>query len=297
MKMNNRGDRERKASTMSGPLAKEIEVNGVRLSYVEQGAGEPIVFVHGAFSDLRVWEPVREEVAKRYRFIAYTQRYHGVGVWKNNGQEYSTATHADDLAKFIRSFNVGPVHLVGRSAGGRIAMTAALRNPALVRTLTVHEPEAPSVLAAESAEEKAAREDQATFYSAAIEANKAGDPVRTMRLFIEGVYQLGPGGFDRLPKTTQTMLLDNARTAPLMFGSPPPPAITCDALTTFTKPTLVTHGEKTQAFFKLISESISKCVPGAQQVSFPNLIHSAPSADPIAFTAALFEFLAKRQGT
>jgi len=32
-------------------------------------------------------------------------------------------------------------------------------------------------------------------------------------------------------------------------------------------------------------------------VSFPNLIHSAPSADPVAFTAALFEFLAKRQGT
>ncbi len=80
-----------------GPLAKEIEVNRVRLSYIEQGSGEPIVFVHGAFSDLRVWEPVREEVAKRYRFIAYTQRYHGVGAWKDDGKEYSTATHADDL--------------------------------------------------------------------------------------------------------------------------------------------------------------------------------------------------------
>ncbi len=28
--------------------AKEVEVNGVRLHYVEQGSGEPIVFVHGA---------------------------------------------------------------------------------------------------------------------------------------------------------------------------------------------------------------------------------------------------------
>jgi pimeloyl-ACP methyl ester carboxylesterase len=283
-------------SATSASLAKEIEVNGVRLSYVEQGSGEPVVFVHGAFSDLRVWEPVREEVAKRYRFIAYTQRYHGVGAWKDDGKHYSTATHADDLAKFIMSLNVGPVHLVGRSSGGRVAMTAALRNPALVRTLTLHEPEAPSVLPADSAEEKAAREDQAKFYSAAIEANKAGDPVRTTRLFIEGVYQLEPGGFDRLPEATRTMVLDNARTAPLMFGAPPPPAITGDALKTFTRPTLVTHGEKTQAFFKLISESISKCVPGAQSVSFPNLIHNAPSADPVAFTAALFEFLAKRQG-
>jgi pimeloyl-ACP methyl ester carboxylesterase len=289
------GAGERKSSAMSGPLAKEIEVNGVRLPYVEQGSGESIVFVHGVFSDLRIWEPVREEVAKRYRFIAYTQRYHGVGAWKDDGQEYSTATHADDLDKFITSLKVGPVHLVGRSAGGRIAMTAALKNPALVRTLTLHEPEAPSVLPAGSAEEKAAREDQAKFYSAAIEANTAGDPIRTMRLFVEGVYQLEPGGFDRLPKATQTMLLDNARTAPLMFGAPPPPAITCDTLKTFTRPTLVTHGEKTQAFFKLINENIVKCVPAVQQVSFPNLIHSAPSADPVAFTAALFEFLANHQ--
>ena len=51
--------------------AKEVEVNGARLRYIEQGSGEPIVFVHGARHDLRAWEPVREAVAKRYRFIAY----------------------------------------------------------------------------------------------------------------------------------------------------------------------------------------------------------------------------------
>ena len=28
--------------------AKEVEINGVRLQYVEQGSGEPMVFVHGA---------------------------------------------------------------------------------------------------------------------------------------------------------------------------------------------------------------------------------------------------------
>jgi pimeloyl-ACP methyl ester carboxylesterase len=284
------------SSATSAPLAKEIEVNGVRLSYVEEGAGEPIVFVHGAFSDLRVWEPVREEVARRYRFIAYTQRYHGVGAWKGDGKEYSTVTHADDLAEFITSLNAGPVHLVGRSGGGAVAMVAALKNPALVRTLTMHEPAALFALPAESAERKAAREDNAKYASAAREASKAGNSVRAARLFIEGVYELEPSGFDRLPEPTQTMFLDNARTAPLMFGAPPPPAITCDALKTFTRPTLVTQGEKTRVFFKLINAEISKCVPGAQQVSFPNLVHNAPSADPAAFTAALFEFLAKRQG-
>jgi pimeloyl-ACP methyl ester carboxylesterase len=284
------------SSATSAQVLKEIEVDGVRLPYVEQGSGESMVFVHGAFSDLRVWEPVKEEVAKRYRFIAYTQRYHGVGAWKDDGKEYTTATHADDLAKLIMSLNAGPVHLVGRSGGGRIALTAALKNPALVRTLTLHEPAAPSVLPAGSSEEKAASEDRAKFSSAAIEANRAGDPVRTMRLFIEGVWNLEPGGFDRLPEATRTMFLDNARTAPLMFGAPPSPAVTCDALKTFSRPTLVTHGEKTRAYFKLINEIVGKCLPGAQQVRFPNLVHNAPSANPAAFTTALFEFLAKHKG-
>jgi hypothetical protein len=34
----------------------------------------------------------------------------------------------------------------------------------------------------------------------------------------------------------------------------------------------------------------------AQQVAFPGLIHNAPSVDPAAFTAVLFEFISKRQG-
>ena len=284
------------SNATSAPLTKVIGVDGVRLTYVEQGSGEPIVLVHGAFSDLRVWEPIREEVAKRYRFIAYTQRYFGTEPWPDDGKNFSIQTDADDLAKFITSLNAGPVHLVTRSRGGGVGMAAALKNPALVRTLTLHEPALLSVLPADSPEGKAAREDREKFTSAAIAANKAGDPIRTTRIFMEGVYQLGPGGFDRLPEATQKMLLDNARTAPLLFGGAPPPAITCDALRTFTRPTLVTHGEKTHAYYKLINEGVSKCVPGAQQVSFPNLVHNAPSANPAAFSATLFEFISKRSG-
>jgi non-heme chloroperoxidase len=35
----------------------QLRVNGVDLSYIEQGAGSPVVFVHGAWMDLRYWEP------------------------------------------------------------------------------------------------------------------------------------------------------------------------------------------------------------------------------------------------
>ena len=77
------------SNATSAPLTKVIGVDGVRLTYVEQGSGEPIVLVHGAFSDLRVWEPIREEVAKRYRFIAYTQRYFGTEPWPDDGKNFT----------------------------------------------------------------------------------------------------------------------------------------------------------------------------------------------------------------
>jgi hypothetical protein len=83
---------------------------------------------------------------------------------------------------------------------------------------------------------------------------------------------------------------------PLMLGAPPPPQITCEALKNVTRPTPVTRGEKGNTYHRLISEGVGKCVPGARQVVFPNLYHDAPSCDPAAFSAALFEFLARSPG-
>jgi pimeloyl-ACP methyl ester carboxylesterase len=281
-------------STPQAQAAKEVEINGVRLQYVEQGSGEPMVFVHGAPSDLRTWEPVREVVAKNYRFIAYTQRYFGTEPWPDDGKNFSIPTLADDLATFITSFNAGPVHLVSWSFGGLVAMQAAVKNPTLVRSLILYEPNVISVLPAESAEGKAAREDRSKMLAPVIAANKAGDAVQAAKLAREAWLQLGPGGFDREPQTVQTRVLDNARTMLLIFGAPAPPAITCDMLKNFPRPTLVMRGEKTQVSNVLISEAISKCIPGAQLVVLQNVNHDGPSRDPAAFTGAIFEFLSRR---
>jgi pimeloyl-ACP methyl ester carboxylesterase len=280
---------------ISAPLIQEAQVDGVRLPYVEHGSGEPIVLVHGAFSDLRIWELLREGIASKYRFIAFTQRYFGTAAWPDDGKNFNVETHADDLAKFVTRLNAGPVHLVTRSYGGLVATRMALGSRSLVRSLTLHEPALLSVLSADSEEGKSARADRIKHTAEAMAANKAGDAVRTVRLFFEGVYQLGPGGFDRLPQATQTMLLENARTAPLQFGALRSLPITCEALKAFTQPTLITRGERTHAYYRLINEGVVKCIPAARQVTFPNLVHDAPSRDPAAFTSALFEFLEKLQ--
>jgi pimeloyl-ACP methyl ester carboxylesterase len=89
------------------------------------------------------------------------------------------------------------------------------------------------------------------------------------------------------------VLLDNARVVPLLLAAPPPPTITCDMLKDFTRPMLVMRGEKTLPFWALISEAITKCVPGAQQVILQHVNHDGPVRDPSAFSAAVIEFLSR----
>jgi pimeloyl-ACP methyl ester carboxylesterase len=73
----------------------------VDLAYVDQGTGAPVVFVHGSFSDFRIWERQRPALAQSYRFIAYNQRDHGPEPWPDEGKYYSAVTHAADLAAFL----------------------------------------------------------------------------------------------------------------------------------------------------------------------------------------------------
>jgi pimeloyl-ACP methyl ester carboxylesterase len=277
---------------MSGPTVKEIEVNRVRLPYVEQGCGEPMIFVHGALSGFGAWELVGPEIAKKYRFIAYAQRYFGSGPWLDGGRQFSVATHAADLVELITQLDAAPAHIVGWSYGGAVAMTAALQKPPLVRSLILYEPSVISVLPAASPEGRVARQDRAALYAPAIAASKAGDHGRAMRMLYEAVYRLPPGGFDHEPQAMQARVLENARVMPLLLAAPPP-AITCNDLRHFARPTLVIWGEKTQTSWKLMSEAIGECVPGAQRVVLPNLDHAGPRRDPATFAAAVLRFPAE----
>jgi pimeloyl-ACP methyl ester carboxylesterase len=121
------------------PAVRQASVNGVTLTYLEQGEGAPVVFVHGTLSDSRAWEAQRDPVAQHFRCIVLTQRYYGLGPWPDKGEKFSRPTHIDDLGAFIRGLKLGPVHLVGWSYGGSIALTLAVQQPELVKSLFVYE--------------------------------------------------------------------------------------------------------------------------------------------------------------
>jgi pimeloyl-ACP methyl ester carboxylesterase len=273
-----------------GAHTRQIEVNGVRLTYSEQGNGVPVVLVHGSLSDLRIWEAQRLAIAQRYRYVALTQRYFGTDRWSGSGRDFTQAAHAADLAVFIRSLNGGPVHLVGWSYGGLTALLMAKEHPELVRTLTLHEPGVRSLILDTAEGRQASAEFSRTLVPAAAAA-RAGDALQAARLFHEAMFSLPPGGFESEPPALQHIVLDNARTMILALQAPPPPPLTCESLKAIRSPALVTMGENARAQYRMIAEKTAACLGNATLAIIPAANHDAPIRNPGVFNATLLSFL------
>ena len=271
---------------------RKIEINGVNLVYLDQGRGTTVVFVHGAFSDHRVWEAQREVVAAHYRYIALTRRYHGTGPWPDNGESFSAATHAADLAAFIRALDAGPVHLVGRSYGGYIAILVALQHPDLVQSAVVQEPAIVSLLTGPEGKAILDERNHSAVQSRA--AIAGGDLKKATILFAEWVNNKGPGSFNQEPEAYCAMALDNARTIPLQLTPAAPPVpITCEQLRQFKPPLLIVNGAQTRRFFSLVGEEVARCVAGSTRLVVANATHGPASQNPTVFNDALLKFLEK----
>ena len=271
------------------PVDKKMNVNGVSLSYIEQGKGIPVVFVHGAFSDLRVWEPQREAVADQFRFIAYTQRYFGTNKWSDSGEQYSQVTHAADLAEFIRQLNVGPVYIVGRSYGGTVAVRMALQHPELVRGVFVQEPSIAAAALVDPASKAILKKERGGL-SSARNAAKTGNIPEATRLFADWTNDQ-PGGFDAISAEKRAIHLDSGRTIALHFTAARPPRIICADLGQLKPPLAITTGELTRPFFRILAQTAHDCVPGSQLIQIKGARHAATSQNPKDYNDALISFL------
>lgn len=269
-----------------------MEVNGVTLPYVDQGEGKPVIFVPAAIVDHRAWEPYREVIAREHRFIAYTQRYFGTEPWPDDGEQFSSETHAADLAAFIQALDAGPVYLVSWSYSGQIAPQVALEHPELVRGMVHYEPHVPSLVAELPEERQAAIEEEGKKYGPAMEALEAGDEVEATKLFIEAVFQRSPGGFEQEPEYMRTIWLDNTRTVPLQM-SMTPPAITCEDLATIEQPTLILRGEHADVYYASVADTMAQCQPQAELQVIPGVNHDGTFNAVEDFTAAILDFLAE----
>jgi pimeloyl-ACP methyl ester carboxylesterase len=235
---------------------KKIIVNGAELSYLEDGVGETVIFLHGVGTDLRIWEGVRPHIATKYRFIAYSRRHHVPNAWPDAGSSHTLAHHVEDLAALVPALGVDKAHIVGASLGGSIAGEMVVRYPHLVQSIILND----SLLVQPVSEDgrrvmepfwKAFQ----PFYAAVKAGNGAEAPVALVN-WLSGK----PDAWDSLPPDRKKYYVENAGALLRVFEEAPRPGPTCADLGKLQVPVLVMAGESTPAAFQLSNERLVQCL-------------------------------------
>jgi pimeloyl-ACP methyl ester carboxylesterase len=104
-----------------------VNVNGYDIRYVEQGSGQPMVFLHGNSSCSVAWERQFEEFAKDFRCIAYDSVNHGHS--SNSPRDEDEPDRVDELEGFLAAMGIERPILAGNSMGANTLLRWACRHP------------------------------------------------------------------------------------------------------------------------------------------------------------------------
>lgn len=110
------------------------------------GPGSELVLcVHGMSGAATNWTDLMAELAPDFDCAAVDLPGFGFSPPPSTGGGYSVTGHAGTVARLIETLGAGPVHLIGNSMGGAVAVRLAARRPDLVRTLTLISPALPDL--------------------------------------------------------------------------------------------------------------------------------------------------------
>jgi pimeloyl-ACP methyl ester carboxylesterase len=110
-----------------------VRATGLEIVYERAGEGPPLVFVHGAAEDARIWQPQLAALADQFTVVAWDEP--GAGRSSDVPADFGLADYANCLAALVDALDLGPAHVAGRSWGGTVALELHRRHPELVATL------------------------------------------------------------------------------------------------------------------------------------------------------------------
>ncbi len=126
----------RKAEQDNPPKGSFVEVNGVRLHYLDQGHGEPLVLIHGNGTMVEdfVSSGLIARAAQRYRVIAFDRPGFGYSerprttVWTQHAQ-------AELIFRAMAKIGIVRATVLGHSWGCSVALALAEHHPQAVKAL------------------------------------------------------------------------------------------------------------------------------------------------------------------
>ncbi|MEM7302771.1 MAG: alpha/beta fold hydrolase [Pseudomonadota bacterium] len=235
-----------------------------------------VVALHSSASDHSQWKPLIMDLQDRYHVFAFDLPGYGDGPVRNTALKGMAAV-AQPLIETIEAFEM-PVHLVGHSFGGAVALKIALLRPDLVKSLTLYEPATFSLLNNEKSADREILSGMKKVASALGAATAAGRNDLGMRAFVD--YWNGNGTWDRLPQKLQERTAQTATLVSADFKCGFEEAWNVDRLAALTMPVLIMTGMESPVVAQRTADQTAACIPNAEHAILPGLGHMAPVHSP-----------------
>jgi haloalkane dehalogenase len=106
-----------------------VEINGARVHYVDEGAGQTILCLHGEPTWAYLYRKMIPILAKRHRVIAMDFIGFGRSDKFSESEDYTFKMHRDTLAEFIETLDLRGITAVVQDWGGLIGLPVATQMP------------------------------------------------------------------------------------------------------------------------------------------------------------------------
>lgn len=230
-----------------------------------------VVCLHSSGSSASQWKRLMEAQQGAYRFVAVDFFGHG-RTPRDSSAPYTLQREADGVWQALASI-AGPVHLVGHSYGGAVALDLAARFPDRVASVCAYEPVLFALLDPASIEH-----DEITTVGLSIVRNaRAGRLEAAAATFID--YWNGTGAWNAMSPELRTRV--EARIVPVashfqaLFDDPLP----LQRVRLIGSPILVLHGDRSPA----PARAVCRCLESLDAVHgavLPGLGHMGPVTHP-----------------
>lgn len=248
----------------------DFDSDGVRIAFIDEGEGEPILLMHGFASNVSAnwvdskWVSTLRQAGRRV--IAYDNRGHGKSEKLYDPAAYGAPTMAEDGRRLLDHLGIERADVMGYSMGARIAAFFALKHPSRVRSVVL------AGLGINMVRGMVGTGPIARALEAPRIEDVANDAARSFRAFAEGTGS------------------DLAALAACIRG--PREKITPDGLATIAVPTLVAVG--TEDVIGGSGAGLANLIPGAQLLDIPGRDHMRAVGDA-GFKQGVLDFLTKRR--
>lgn len=277
------------STSLFGQL-KQVKVKDAEFNYTDKGTGDPVVFIHGGLEDYRTWDAQIDTFSRNHRIITYSRRFNFPNKNPKKLKGFSAITEAEDLAAFITQLKLGPVHLVGHSYGGLIALFLTRQHPELVRTLTLSEPALISWLPGLAGGKVLYDNFYNQLWKPVKQAFETDDTVAALKHTF--IYFAGADIFDKLPPEVQTQFIVNIQEWRSIAFSPDAfPDFRREYLEGIKVPVLLLSGGQTLPLLQLTNKELERVLPAAKKYHLAEATHDYWITHPQQMGNAILHFL------